>query len=177
VSIESAPEGEIPPRADLVSACVWIAFGALVAAGGWTMDRLEHLHINKYEIPGLVPGLLGAAIAVLGVLLAVRAIRQGALRPAVETATEPSAPGSWHRMAAVFVAMLAYSVGLVGQGLPFWLVTGAFVTVFIFFFDRERQTALGRSTARQWLLAATCGVVTSAVVTLVFQDIFYVRLP
>jgi hypothetical protein len=31
VSIESAPEGEIPPRADLVSACVWIAFGVLVA--------------------------------------------------------------------------------------------------------------------------------------------------
>ena len=178
MSIESAPEGEIPPRADLVSACVWIVFGVAVAAGGWTMDRLEHLHINKYEIPGLVPGLLGAAIAVLGVLLAVRSLRRGALQPAARAvADEPAAAGGWHRMAAVFIAMLAYSVGLVGRGLPFWLVTGAFVTIFIYFFDRERQTALGRSTARQLMLAAICGVVTSAVVTLVFQDIFYVRLP
>jgi hypothetical protein len=179
MSIESAPEGEIAPRADLVSACVWIAFGSLVAVGGWTMDRLEHLHINKYEIPGLVPGLLGAAIAVLGALLALRALRRGALRPvAAPVATEGgAASGGWHRMAAVFAAMLAYSLVLVGRGLPFWLATGAFVTAFIFFFDRERQTAIGRSTARQLLLAAICGVVTSAVVTLVFQDIFYVRLP
>jgi hypothetical protein len=176
VSIESAPEGEIAPRADLLSACLWIAFGVLVAAGSWNMDRLAHLHINKYEIPGLVPGLLGAAIVVLGVLLALRSIRRGALRPVIAAAAEV-APGARRRMAAVFAAMLAYSLVLVGHGLPFWLATGAFVTAFIFFFDRERQTALGRSTARQLLLAALCGIATSAVVTLVFQDIFYVRLP
>jgi len=51
------------------------------------------------------------------------------------------------------------------------------VSAFIFFFDRERQTAIGRSTARQALLAVTCGVATSAVVTFVFQHLFYVRLP
>ena len=42
---------------------------------------------------------------------------------------------------------------------------------------RDRQTALGRTTGRQLLLAAACGIVTSAVVTVVFQDVFYVRLP
>jgi hypothetical protein len=80
-------------------------------------------------------------------------------------------------MGLVFAAMLLYSVVLVGHGLPFWLATGAFVAAFIFFFDRERQSALGRSTARQALLALACGVITSAVVTLTFQEIFYVRLP
>ena len=73
--------------------------------------------------------------------------------------------------------MFAYSVVFVGRGLPFWLVTGVFVSGFIFFFDRERQSALGRSTARQALLALVCGVVASAVVSLSFQEIFYVRLP
>jgi hypothetical protein len=34
------------------------------APASWRMDRLEHLQINKYEIPGLVPGLLGAAVLV-----------------------------------------------------------------------------------------------------------------
>jgi hypothetical protein len=173
VSIETAPEGEIPPRADLVSALLWMAFGGAVAIGSWRMDRLENLHINKYEAPGLVPGLLGAAVFLLGIALALRAIKRGALRP---TGPRPAGEG-FGRMGVVFAAMLLYSVVLVGHGLPFWLATGAFVAAFIFFFDRERQSALGRSTARQALLALACGVITSAVVTLTFQEIFYVRLP
>lgn len=173
MSIESPPEGEVSPRADLVSALVWMAFGGAVAIGAWRMDRLENLHINKYEAPGLVPGLLGAAVLLLGLGLALRAIKRGALAP---QGVAPPREGTV-RMALVFAAMLAYSVVLVGHGLPFWLVTGAFVSGFIFFFDRERQAALGRSTARQALLALVCGVVASAVVSLSFQEIFYVRLP
>jgi Tripartite tricarboxylate transporter TctB family len=150
-----------------------MAFGGAVAVGSWRMDRLENLHINKYEAPGLVPGLLGTAVLLLGIALALRAIKRGALRP---TGPRPAGEGIG-RMGLVFAAMLLYSVVLVGHGLPFWLATGAFVAAFIFFFDRERQTSLGRSTARQALLALTCGVVASAVVTLTFQEVFYVRLP
>jgi hypothetical protein len=173
VSIESPPEGEVSPRADLVSALLWMAFGGAVAIGAWRMDRLENLHINKYEAPGLVPGLLGAAVLLLGLMLALRAIKRGALGPlGVSVPRESTA-----RIGLVFAAMLAYSLVLVGHGLPFWLVTGAFVTLFIFFFDRERQTVLGRSTARQALLALACGVIASAVISLSFQEIFYVRVP
>jgi ABC-type Fe3+-siderophore transport system permease subunit len=172
VSIENPPEGEVPPRADLVSALLWMLFGAAVAVGAWRMDRLEHLHINKYEAPGLVPGILGATVLLLGLMLAVRAIKRGALRPVAR----PSRAG-WGHMALVFAAMMTYSVVLVGHGLPFWFATGAFVAAFIFFFDRERQNALGRSTARQALLAVAYGTVLSAVVSLSFQEIFYVRLP
>ena len=178
MSVESEPQGDISPRADFVSACVWIAFGLAVAIGSWRMDRLENLHINRYEIPGLVPGLLGAAIVLLGLLLAARAVSRGALRPReAASATAEAEPGGFGYMAWVLGAMLLYSLVLVGHGLPFWLVTGAFVAAFIFGFDRGRQTALGRSTARQLLLALICGAATSAVVSLVFQDIFYVRLP
>jgi hypothetical protein len=172
VSIETPPEGEVAPRADLVSALLWMAFGGAVFIGAWRMDRLEHLHINKYEAPGLVPGILGAAVLLLGLMLAVRAVRRGALRPVAAANRE-----GWGHMALVFAAMLAYSVVLVGHGLPFWLATGAFVAAFIFFFDRERQTALGRGTARQALLALVYGVTVSAVVSFAFQEIFYVRLP
>ena len=173
MSIESPPEGEVSPRADLVSALLWMAFGAAVAIGAWRMDRLENLNINKYEAPGLVPGLLGAAVLLLGLALAARAIKRGALGPR----PAPAPRQGTTRIGLVFAAMLAYSLLLVGHGLPFWLATGAFVTLFIFFFDRERQTLLRRSTARQALLALVCGVVASAVVSLSFQEIFYVRLP
>lgn len=172
MSMESAPEGGVSARADLVSALLWMAFGGAIAVGAWRMDRLEHLHINKYEAPGLVPGLLGGAVLVLGIMLAVRAARRGALAPAGRQDTS-----DWGRMGIVLASMLAYSVLLVGHGLPFWLVTGVFVTAFILFFDRDRQTGLGRPIARQALLALVCGVATSAIVSFAFQDIFYVRLP
>lgn len=175
MSMESAPEGAVSPRADLLSALAWTAFGLAVAIGAWRMDRLENLHINKYEVPGLVPGLLGSAIVVLGLVLAVRAVRQGALR--ASGAPAPAPAGSRRYMAVVIGVMLAYSVVLVGHGLPFWLATLAFVSGFIFFFDRDRQRALGRGTTRQALLALVYGGATSALVTLVFQNLFYVRLP
>lgn len=107
--MESAPEGEVSARADLVSALLWMAFGGAVTIGAWRMDRLERLNINKYEAPGLVPGLLGFAVLLLGVMLAVRAIRAGALAPAGRHDTS-----DWGRMAVVMAAMLGYSLLLVG---------------------------------------------------------------
>ncbi len=173
MSMESTPGGGVSPRADLVSALVWTAIGGAITIGAWNMDRLERLSINKYEAPGLVPGLLGVAIFLLGMVLAVRAVRDGALaaRP-----PRPRAAGMG-RTLAVIAATVGYAVVLVGRGIPFWLATFVFVTAFIFFFDRERQTGLGRSTPKQAMLALICGVATSAVVSYAFQEIFYVRLP
>ena len=70
------------PRADLFWALAWIAVGAAMFAGGFTMDRLERQHINPYTAPGLVPALLGIGIAVLGAILLVRSVRRGALAAA-----------------------------------------------------------------------------------------------
>jgi hypothetical protein len=173
VSIESAPAGEVSPRADLVSALVWTVFGAAVAAGAWRMDRLENLNINKYEVPGLVPGLLGLAMVALGIVLALRSVERGALAPRI--AGPGGGDGGY--IAGVVAFMLLYPLVLVGRGIPFWLATLVFVAGFIFIFDRERQRGLGRSTARQAVLALVYGAVTSAVVTLVFERVFYVRLP
>jgi Ca2+/Na+ antiporter len=175
MSMESAPDRESSPRADLLSSLAWTAFGAAVFVLSWRMDRLENLHINKYEIPGLVPGMLGAAIVLLGIVLALRSLQRGALRP--EGASQPRPAGERRYVAIVLGAMIVYPLVLVGRGLPFWLATLLFVATFIFCFDRERQQGLGRSNAKQAVLALVYGAATSAVVTLVFQEIFYVRLP
>ena len=175
MSMESAPDREASPRTALLSSLAWIAFGLAVFVQSWRMDRLENLHINKYEVPGLVPGMLGAGIVLLGIVLALRSIRRGALRP--EGASPPRPPGERRYVAIVLGAMLAYPVVLVGHGIPFWLATLVFVAAFIFFFDRERQQGLGRGNAKQALLALAYGAATSAIVTFVFQEIFYVRLP
>ncbi|MFY8089210.1 MAG: tripartite tricarboxylate transporter TctB family protein, partial [Rubrivivax sp.] len=179
----TAAEGDEPSaRADLVASALWITFGAAVAIGAWRMDRLERLSINPYEAPGLVPGLLGALIVLLGLALAGRSVRRGALRPASALAEgTPAAPTAdtqaLRHMAAVFGLTLFYALALIGTGLPFWLATFAFITVFVGLLDRERQARLGRSPAAQWLRASIYGAVWSAIVTLSFQHIFLVRLP
>ena len=182
MSIEIDPSESLPPRIDLYAALAWIVFGGAITVGAWRMDRLEHLHINQYEIPGLVPGLLGAAILVLGVVLAMRAIARGALAAQVKDALTPQTTSaadasSTRYMALVFALTLFYALGLVGTGLPFWLGTFAFVATFIFIFDRARQTELKRSIAKQAVLALVYGAATSAVVSLAFEKIFLVRLP
>jgi xanthine/uracil permease len=173
MSIENTPQDALPPRADLYAALAWIVFGAAIAIGAWNMDRLEHRHINQFEVPGLVPGVLGAVIFLLGLVLAVRSIRRGALQPA--TAAQPHE--GRRRMAAVFTLTLVYALVLVGHGLPFWLATFAFVTGFILVFDAERQAGLERGRAAQALRAVVYGACTSAIVTLVFEQVFLVRLP
>ncbi|MEJ7931840.1 tripartite tricarboxylate transporter TctB family protein [Ramlibacter sp. AN1015] len=180
--MSSAPSsgGGASPRSDLLGALVWVAFGGAIALAAWRMDRLENLHINTYEVPGLVPGLLGCMLAVLGVLLALRALRRGALRRA-ESVTQPraGAAGGAGRatMALVLATMLVYALVMVGHGLPFWLSTLVFVTGFILLFDRARQSALGRPAWKQVALALAMGAATSAVVSLGFEHVFYVRLP
>jgi hypothetical protein len=164
-------------RADLISAILWIAFGVTVFVMSWTMDRLEALHINPYTAPGLVPGILGASIAIMGVMLLVRAVRAGALTP-----VGAPAPMTEERRAALMRAALAlilcliFGAGLVGHGPPFWLAALVFVFGFIVLFQwRERQTARARLRGAALALAVAIGA--AVFVTGVFQEIFLVRLP
>ena len=190
MSAETEEGGPLPPRSDLVAAVVWIVIGAAISVGAWRMDRLERLSINPYEIPGLVPGLLGLCLVVLGGVLALRSLARlrAAAGPASGDGVTASAPAGVQpvaqadsaparAMALVFGLTLAYALLLVGTGLPFWLGTFVFVTVFIGLLDRERQRVLGRAAAQQWLRAAIYGAGWSALVTLAFEHIFLVRLP
>jgi len=80
-------------------------------------------------------------------------------------------------MAWVFGATMLYALVLVGHGIPFWLATFLFVAGFILAFDADRQADLGRRGPGTALRACVYGVCTSAVVTLVFEYVFLVRLP
>ena len=69
-----------------------------------------------------------------------------------------------------------YALLLVGRGLPFWLGTALFVTAFVFLFQRAQRKAAGK-VGRGIVVALACGVLTALIVTLVFEQLFYVRLP
>ena len=151
------------PRADLVWAALWLAVSAAIVVASWTMDRLEHLGAKLYSAPGLVPGLLGGVLLILSIALAVRALRQGALRPGFKLGWE-----GWQGTALVLALCLGYAVGLIGR-VPFWLATFAFVTAFIAIFEYPDRLRIA--------FAPVYGAATSLAVTWMFESVFLVRLP
>ena len=46
-------------RAELGTALIWFGLGAAIAVASWRMDRLGHLGINPWSVPGLTPGAIG----------------------------------------------------------------------------------------------------------------------
>ena len=165
-----------PPRHDLIGGLVWAAFGCLVALLSWQMDRMTQQGATLHTAPGLWPGIVGALLAALGGALMLRSQRRAARlgwAAAEADDTDYAPPSSFALAAAMF---FIYALLLVGRGLPFWLGTGLFVTAFVFVFQLGARKATGR-VARGLVVALLCGVLTSAAVTLLFEQIFYVRLP
>ncbi len=165
------------PRADLVQSAAWIAFGLAIVAGALQMDRMERFGAKLYMAPGLVPGVLGGAIALLGSVLLVRSVRRGALATLGQPWWPAAAARATLARAGLAIALtLLYTLVLVGHGLPFWLVTIGFVFVFLLVFDLPERQASGQ-VVRGVVIAALVAVATSATVTLLFERVFLVRMP
>ena len=160
------------PRADFVWSLIWVGFGVALTIASWNMDRLENQHINPYTAPGLVPGALGLGLVLLGGTLMVRALRAGIAAPFFggESTT------GFKRLALALFLCVGYAAGLVGNGPPFWLSTFLFVTsaIFVFRYPEHKST---NTVLRGAITAAACGACTAFAVTLIFQEIFLVRLP
>jgi hypothetical protein len=185
------------------------------------MDTMESQGGTPYTAPGLVPGILGVVIALLGVVLGVRALRgreaeerwQGtaiatavtedlaagtaaaatAAKPNTSTAIgfDASAPpersesgtapahadeGDDPTALAIGLALcLAYAIGLVGR-VPFVVATFLFVATYVLVFEWQRRGRAGQR-VRGFVLALVYGAATSIVVSTLFEQIFYVRLP
>lgn len=165
-------------KADLITALVLIALGAAMLVGGYTMDRLEVRQIHPGSIPGLVPMMLGAALAVAAVLLLLRSVRRLGETAAVNAASpdddEPERLSRAH-LALALVLTLGYAIGLVGQ-IPYEIATGIFVFLFIALFEWEAQATAKRRLIRLGT-ALLQAVLVAGIVGVVFEQAFLVRLP
>ncbi|MDA1118531.1 MAG: tripartite tricarboxylate transporter TctB family protein [Proteobacteria bacterium] len=163
-------------RTDLWFAVVLTAFSLVVAVESWRMPRLAELGVNPMSAPGLTPGLLALVLVVLGIALLWRSLRAPTAPDDTATVVEgaaddPPARATWPRALLALLLCLVYALGLLGR-LPFMWATGLFVFAFIaaFSFDRARpMRALGGA-----LLMA---VAVAASVSLLFEQLFLVRLP
>ena len=170
-------ERHVTPRSDLLAGLAWMALGAAILIGSVQMDRLERQGINPVTVPGLLPGLLGIVMLLLGFLLAMRSWRRGALGPHSAGASHASG-ASIQRIVLVLGLCTTFAVVLVGHGLPFWAAGALFVTVAILSLQHAQRVASGLKLGkREVFTAALIGLGAGTTITLVFQEIFLVRLP
>lgn len=151
-------------RSDLWGGAFWVAVGAVIAFESLRMDRFESMGATVYTYPGFVPGLIGAVVALLGLLLMARGWRASAVRG--------DAPPFLNTRVLVALGLsLAYCLLLLTR-VHFVLATALFVAAFTFLF-----TDAGAARVRRLAVACVSGAITALVVFFVFQEIFLVRLP
>jgi len=149
-------------KSDTVQGAFWIAAGGAIFYASWTMDRLANLGVKPFSAPGLLPGILGVFIVLLGIAMLLRGKKQS-LAEAIE----------WRRLVLPIGLCLGFAAGLVGRGLPFWLAAWVFIAVMIWTLQYRETQARGR-------LALTCVLIAgaaAAAITLIFQEVFLIRLP
>jgi hypothetical protein len=174
---EGDHDERMPPRADLADAIGWIVLGVAVLAGSLMMDRLEAQHINPYTVPGLLPGLLGIAMILLGLVLAERSRERGAFTQPRASRTEDQRD-EWRRVWIVAGLCIGYGVVLIGHGIPFWLASSIYVTASILILQLlSRDEEERKLTARVVVKALVIGIASSVITQLVFQELFLVRMP
>ncbi len=158
------------PRRDLQGGVVWTALGCLIVVLSWQMDRMTQQGATLHTAPGLWPGIVGTLLAALGGVLVLRSWRRARRIgwDAAETDDTAYAPLSSFGLATTM--FFVYALLLVGRGLPFWLGTAMFVTLFVFLFQYTQRKAAGRM-VRGFVVALACGVLTAAIVTLAVRAV------
>ena len=161
-------------RADLITGALLFVLSVAIIYGAWTMDRLEIRQIHPLSVPGLLPGILGAALAICSLVLIAQAVRARGQALAGDAAADGETDrGAFGRLIVAGVLCLGYPLGLVGR-VPFWLATAAFVTGFILIFE-WREAASNRLSSVAWALGI--GLCTGIGVAYAFSELFLVRLP
>ena len=166
--------------ADRIGGLIWVVFGAAVVYGSWTMDRLVSLGIPPSTAPGVPTGLLGLGFIAFGLVMLlrrgpaqVRSYADQGTRAEPETRDQGFA---WGRALLSATLCLTYAGLLLGRGLPYWLLTGAFLFLHIVLLDESGHVP-ARPTLRRLLAAALIAPTVTVVVMLVFEKLFLVRLP
>lgn len=172
---DASPPSDQPTRADALLGLVFVFFGLVVAFEAWRMPRMEEFGSNIWSAPGIVPGMIGLSLALMGFFLFLRS------RHAMKSMAPKGEPGSKTRV--LITLALCFGFAFVAVGLiPFVLAAFLFLFSFIMIFDLQDRRVEGKPLAggallKRLALALVVAAVAAWVITTVFEDIFFVRLP
>lgn len=165
-------------RKDFISSIVLIVFSVSVIVQSYTMPRLERRGIDPLSAPGVVPGMVGAVLLCLALILFFRSIRRGGFR--IVPGKNDSADHAPHQGAVTRVALtlsisIIYAIGFLGR-FNYFLGTALYIFIFICLFEFQSGIPLGKQ-KKMFLIAFIQAVTASLLVTLVFENLFLVDLP
>jgi putative tricarboxylic transport membrane protein len=167
-------EQPLPPRKDLWTGAVFLLLGLAILTVALQMPTFKEQKGEIYTAPGLVPGIYGLVISALSIWLIVRSVRRSRTEAPGAGATAPVGSSNL-RLALAAALGLIFCVGLIGR-MPFWAAAAIFVTAFIALFEWRKGDPWSTRAIRLGT-AALQGVLTGVAVMLVFEKLFYVRLP
>ena len=159
-------------RDELLSAGVFAAAGAAILIASLRMDRLTDRGIEVWSVPGLTPGVIGALMILLSLVLGWQAVRE----PAQAGDDEPPVPGAMRRGGLALLLCVVFAGVTLGHGTPFVIEGAVFIFVFTMLFSWGEWRAAGR-VARGLLQTLAVAVCASAFISWLFESVFLVRLP
>jgi len=158
-------------RVNVYSGLVVTALGLVGLVESYRMPRFTERGIDPHTIPGLTPGILSAALALMGAVLAVRAL--GGIGASTELTSWNR--GSVMRMALTLLATLVYGLLLFGN-LHFVWATTLFIFVFTLgaeLINPSRRASIGMTAVGALALA----LIAAVSINFIFTNVFLVRLP
>ena len=165
------------PRADLITSIILIAFGISVLVFSIQMPRFEKEGVNRFSVPGIVPGFLGAIVAFLGVVLFIRSI----IRKGYKLGLDGAAVNKFlkaeitKRFALTILVSVAYGWGMIAR-INYEVATTLYIFAFIVIFDVKWKQGI-KSQRKKILIAAIIAILVGGIVGTTFRRLFLVNLP
>ena len=165
------------PRADFITSIGLIAFGIAVLVLSIQMPRFEEQGVNRFSVPGIVPGFLGSIVAVLGLVLFIRSI----IRKGYKLGLDGAAVSRFFkaemtkRFAVTILVSVAYGWGMIGR-INYEVATAVYIFAFIVIFDVKWRQGI-KTQWKKILIAAIIAVLVGGIVGTTFRRLFLVNLP
>jgi putative tricarboxylic transport membrane protein len=159
-------------RGDLLGASAFAAAGAAILIASVRMDRLTDRGIEAWSAPGLTPGVVGALMIVLSLVLGWQALRA----PAQAGDDEAPVPGALRSTGLALLLCGGFAGVSLGHGLPFVVEGAVFIFVFTTLFSWAEWHAAGR-VGRGLAQTLAVAVGASVFISWLFESVFLVRLP
>lgn len=158
-------------KSDVWMGLFWVGLGLAIIIHASGMPIPRNLGATTMTGPGFLPMLLGGGLALLGGVLALRALREAPPRPG-PVAEEQVSNGR----AVLSLVYMVFYAALLATRQPFVPITIVFIALFVVTFNWRE----GRGTAARLRLLAGALVLAAAtafLIEFVFEQIFFVRLP
>jgi putative tricarboxylic transport membrane protein len=165
------------PRADFLTSIGLMAFGVAVLVMSIQMPRFEEQGVNRFSVPGIVPGFLGAIVGVLGLVLFIRSINQQGYKLGLDGSAVSRffKAEITKRFAVTILVSVAYGWGLVGR-VNYEISTLIYIFLFVVIFDVKWKQGL-KTQWKKILIAFVLAVLVAGIVGTTFRRLFLVNLP